>query len=278
MKIRGWHQYRNPRLEAFLTFLIVYVGSLSLAPSSTDQQVFLRSTLLQLGLVFGMPYLVDRLLAVNLRNDFRWQATSLRNLVFSFLVALSLIVLLETLISLEVQLFGSLREHQSSVAALLKLYRLSELGWTLLAIGLVPAFCEEILFRGFIFSRFLRPGHTAEAIMLSSILFGLFHRQLDMLFNNTLAGVVLALVVYRSGSLLNSILVHAIVNSGSIVLANWADISPAISTESSGLWTWFSLGASLLGTLIGLKGLRLTGSQTAISGDPLSGPNIDPPS
>jgi len=51
-------------------------------------------------------------------------------------------------------------------------------------------------------------------------LFGLFHRNLAALLPTTLAGVVLASVVWRTGSLYCAILMHAVINGWAILVVN----------------------------------------------------------
>lgn len=59
-----------------------------------------------------------------------------------------------------------------------------------LSLALVPAFCEEFLFRGLICARLMPYGKTA-AIVGSAVLFGLMHGNLGQLFYTTVAGIML---------------------------------------------------------------------------------------
>lgn len=71
---------------------------------------------------------------------------------------------------------------------------------------------EEPIYRGFILQAWLRRG-TRVGIILSGFLFGLLHSQIAPLLPLMLLGIVLGLLVYRSQSILSSILAHASYNT-----------------------------------------------------------------
>ena len=56
---------------------------------------------------------------------------------------------------------------------------------------LIPAFVEELLFRGAVLSQLLPYGKTV-AVLTSAVLFGLMHQNADQFLYTTLAGIVLA--------------------------------------------------------------------------------------
>jgi membrane protease YdiL (CAAX protease family) len=71
---------------------------------------------------------------------------------------------------------------------------------------------EEPIFRGFILQAWLRRGMWV-GIVLSGLLFGLFHSQIAPLLPLTLLGMVLGLLAHRSQSVLSSIIAHASYNA-----------------------------------------------------------------
>ncbi len=85
-------------------------------------------------------------------------------------------------------------------------------------LALAPAVVEELCFRGYLFSAFrtvLRPWQT---IMVTSVLFGLFHvfvgstLLIERFLPTTLLGILLGWVAYRSGSVLPGMLLHFLHN------------------------------------------------------------------
>ena len=85
-----------------------------------------------------------------------------------------------------------------------------------ITMAIVPAFCEEFLFRGVILSN-LMPFGKATAIIGSSMLFGLMHGNLYQFLYTTAAGMVLGAVYVMTDSIWCSTLVHLVNNSMSVI-------------------------------------------------------------
>lgn len=88
--------------------------------------------------------------------------------------------------------------------------------WSLFLIAVVPAFCEEMLFRGLIQRGLERMG-AGWSIFLSGLLFGLFHFDFQRFAAQTLIGFIAAYMVYRTGSIINGMIIH-FMNNGLITL------------------------------------------------------------
>lgn len=76
---------------------------------------------------------------------------------------------------------------------------------------ILPAFVEEMVFRGYILHLLLPYGKTF-AIIVSAVLFGLMHLYLPQLLYATAAGVLIGYFVVKSGSVWIGIFIHAINN------------------------------------------------------------------
>ena len=85
--------------------------------------------------------------------------------------------------------------------------------------ALVPAFCEEILFRGVILSGFRKLGNL-KGILLSALCFMLVHQNPDQTIYQFLMGIVLASLVVISNSIWTSIIVHFVNNAFTLTLSN----------------------------------------------------------
>jgi len=85
-----------------------------------------------------------------------------------------------------------------------------------ITIALVPAFCEEFLFRGVVLSN-LMPYGKGTAIIVSSVLFGLMHGNFYQFLYATAAGILLGAVYVLTDSIWCSVLIHMINNSTSIL-------------------------------------------------------------
>ena len=87
----------------------------------------------------------------------------------------------------------------------------------MLAVFIAPV-VEELVFRGFVFNALLRYVNVGLAAAGSGIIFGLAHFDATAFFPLACAGVVLAFVYYRSGSLTASMLTHGGFNAVNVVL------------------------------------------------------------
>jgi len=120
-------------------------------------------------------------------------------------------------------------EHVAAVKSLLEQWHEVPLALILITLALIPGVFEEFSFRGIFFSSLrtiLSPGRT---IVVSAVLFGLFHvvaattlapeRFLPSLF----LGLVLGWVRWRTGSLVPCMVLHTIHNALLLSVAYWSD-------------------------------------------------------
>lgn len=75
-------------------------------------------------------------------------------------------------------------------------------------IAVVPAFCEEVFFRGFIQRNYVLTISPARGVLVAGFVFGLFHLSPVNLLPLTAMGWYLGYVYYRSGNLLVPVAVH----------------------------------------------------------------------
>ncbi|MEX0994952.1 MAG: type II CAAX endopeptidase family protein [Balneolaceae bacterium] len=109
-------------------------------------------------------------------------------------------------------------------------------------IALVPAICEEIMFRGYVQRAFEKSWGAWPAIILSGLLFGIYHIQLTNLLPLAALGILLALVTWLSGSLLPAIAAHFINNGGAVILATfYPDLAFADMTPETAPPIWMLL-------------------------------------
>lgn len=86
-----------------------------------------------------------------------------------------------------------------------------------LSVVVIPPLVEEIMFRGVILQSLRRYG-DGFAVLVSAILFGLYHGNLIQMVFAFLSGLALGYVVIRTNSLLPSILIHFINNGVSFAI------------------------------------------------------------
>lgn len=92
---------------------------------------------------------------------------------------------------------------------------------TLFHVALVPAICEETLYRGYVLRAFQKSWSIWPAIILSGLLFGLYHIQLSNLIPLATLGMVFAYVTWVSESIYPAIAAHLVNNGGSVLMATY---------------------------------------------------------
>ncbi len=88
----------------------------------------------------------------------------------------------------------------------------------LISIGLFGPFVEEIVFRGVMLHSYQRTGRIIGSIVLSSFLFGLMHLNFNQFFYGFMIGIMFAILVEATGSVLPSFIAHATFNSLEVIL------------------------------------------------------------
>jgi ABC-2 type transport system permease protein/sodium transport system permease protein len=150
-------------------------------------------------------------------------------------------------------LTGMSAESRQRVGTALQTLRAALPPYALVAAFVVPAVFEELFFRGFLFSALRAGSGPWTAVILSALLFGLFHLvatdafALERLLPSTFLGLVLGWLCLRSGSVVPSMILHACHNG---VLASLTAFGPTWLGQA----THFLPGAWLLAAAGGAAG------------------------
>lgn len=122
----------------------------------------------------------------------------------------------------------------------------------------IPAICEELAFRGFIFGGLVRQGGRLRAVLVTALMFGISHGFLQQSIAASCMGVLLGWVALRTGSVLPCILLHFTNNALSVSMSRLADSNlPGIElfitqTQAGPAYQplWFLLSSGLAITLL----------------------------
>jgi sodium transport system permease protein len=201
------------------------------------------------------------ILTRSIRQALRLNFVSLRELLASGALALVLhptYSVLASIIGYEYKLgeetVAFLRQFDLILAA-------APIWFVLLVMALIPAVCEELVFRGFIFSGLQRDSGHVRAVLLSALLFGLSHGVLQQTITASLVGLLLGWIAYRTGGVGCTIIFHFVHNTISMLIATCSsrgDMVPewmswAVTTDQ-GLWaytdTWNTLSVGISISLI----------------------------
>lgn len=87
----------------------------------------------------------------------------------------------------------------------------------ILTVGLLPAILEESVYRGVLYNEY-RKANPKIAIFLSALLFGLLHQNLNQFSYAFALGLIFALVIEATDSILSTMILHFVINSTSLVM------------------------------------------------------------
>lgn len=98
-------------------------------------------------------------------------------------------------------------------------FDLLQSGWVgILSIAILGPVLEELLFRGAITRVLLKKYNPTKAIILSALVFGIFHLNPAQIVTATLIGLLLGWIYYKTASLIPCILIHILNNSLSVYM------------------------------------------------------------
>ncbi len=95
----------------------------------------------------------------------------------------------------------------------------------LLIIALIPAVCEEILFRGYFYASVRNRVKPIYAITIVSLVFGIYHMNLAQSIVTAIIGMILAVAVYKGKSIFASMIIHFMNNGISVICMQYPENS-----------------------------------------------------
>jgi membrane protease YdiL (CAAX protease family) len=239
---------------AFVGFNLVgaivgVVGAFAIAPDITDIQAIIESVAENFNLIFWantsgqvLVMLLGTLLIVKLsavkgtRTEFLrlktsanvWQVTGIA--VVLTISVYPLVTFLGWLNSF-VPAPAFMLEMQESMMELITKFLQSENALILgiFHIGIVPAVCEEVMYRGYVQRSFEKNWGIWTAIIVSGFIFGAYHLQINNILPLSFLGIMLAYLTYISDSLIPAIVAHFVNNGGQVIASSFY---PAMLEES----------------------------------------------
>ncbi len=166
-------------------------------------------------------------------------------IIFSFPVV-SLLGTLNREINLPEWVVSMEKSNSAQLEAFLKVSGPGDLIINLFVIALLPAFCEELFFRGAMQRVLIHLTKSPWAgIIITAILFSALHMQFLGFLPRMFMGIVLGALYWYSGSLWTSILAHFIFNAVQVVaVAYMPDLAendpeiPMLAGIASGIAVW----------------------------------------
>lgn len=154
---------------------------------------------------------------INYVKACKFNKLSGENIFLCIIIAIIVLIGLTPISNISVQLMEQ-AGLEFSTALPIGLNSIGDLFLAIVLVAFVPAVLEELIFRGMILQG-LRKFGSWPAILISAGLFALMHASAIQLVYTFLFGIVLALVVIKTGSILSSMICHFTANGLSLVLS-----------------------------------------------------------
>ncbi len=134
----------------------------------------------------------------------------------------------------------------------------------ILSIAFVPAVCEELLYRGFLYQSFAARWRPIWAVVASAALFSIAHLNIYQVLPLFVLGVLLALVARFSGGLLAAMLVHFCNNSFAIVMEAYKEKIAFLTKALNGPWAVVAvISMALVGLVLAAAAVRVAQKRVA---------------
>lgn len=186
---------------------------------------------------FLVFYIISR------RTQTDWaQASGVRNVspwylyIIAAILGILCVFLFNPIISLWEQLL-SIIGYDISGELPMPLDSIGMLILAIFAVALIPAICEEFLYRGLVLNG-LRKYGVWVSVLTSALLFSLMHMNLQQLPYTFILGVIFGLIVYYTRNIWLSIIMHFLNNATAILIMYFA-------TNSSTEFVWWHILVAL---------------------------------
>jgi hypothetical protein len=196
-------------------------------------------------ILFPVVYYLNRR-GYNLKEFLRLNRLTLKQIKYIVLIVIfsyPIAVFLNYIGILFLSRFGRLMPNPIPIPSNIKEYLLS-----FIVIALTPGICEEVMFRGMIMRTYEVYGRK-KAIILSAVLFGLFHFNLQNLLGPIFLGLMFGVLVSKTKSLLSSIIGHIVNNTVALTIGFLSNDIQKASTDIMPDTSVIAYGSFVLGII-----------------------------
>ncbi|MBU3106775.1 CPBP family intramembrane glutamic endopeptidase [Clostridium gasigenes] len=163
--------------------------------------------------------LIYRLRKKKLSEELRFKKTKVSNYGVALLLGVSVYLFNIGFISLLSKAglfkgsFDALEKNMSFIGD-------SNIFLTILVVGIVAPFAEELLFRGIIYKTLSKSMSIPTVIIIQGVLFGIYHMNIVQGLYATLLGILFGYVTYKTKSLWPAIIMHMVNNTVSTIASS----------------------------------------------------------
>ena len=164
--------------------------------------------------ILALPLIAALYLKADLKKTFKLKLPRMKDIIGALVLWLGTFILANLAGNILLYLFP---ENEELVTQLNVILKGDNLWITLLVVALLPAICEELFFRGFIFSSLEGSVKLRSAIILTGLMFALYHVDFIRIIPTFILGIALAIALSETGSILVSIVMHFVNNAVAVL-------------------------------------------------------------
>jgi len=259
-------------LTVAILFPVWFFVQSSLQPGGRDDvsNVLINTGWLMPLLFVVLPLIIAVYWRVDVRGSFALRRPPGRFVIAAILIGVSAWVPAHELNALQFSLLGTPDAAIKSATMMEQALKTMPAAVVFLLIAVIPAVCEEFLFRGFLLSGLRTRARRGTAIATSAIVFGVFHFFLFKLPVTAALGAVLGFLCWQSRSIWPAVITHALhngVGALTVVYPQWqalvgipqpADSVPGgVASDVSDLYAALPWHILLIGGAVFIVGLIL---------------------
>ncbi len=216
LKKGGVPNFSDAMLVVTISFLMfIYIGTM------VQTKSLIGGLLVNQCIIIGMPLLLTWYTKKDWKKTFSVKMPKIKEIFGAILLEVGTFV---GMLVLSVGLTKIFPEDVQSINQSFDLLLGDVPFWgALLLIGLLPAICEETLFRGYLLSATKNKFKPVPAMLIVAVAFGIFHMSLSKFFTTGILGFVFCYVVYKTGSIFLTCLMHFMNNAISVILMYYSE-------------------------------------------------------
>lgn len=210
------------RWDAFIILLVAMIGMIYISALALKINVLCAISFPQiffLVICFGSAWY----LKCDIKRTFSIKMPSVRNITGGIVLAAGMLganLILSGLLS------NIMKDSTDSLSSSMDIIDSStNVIQMILIVGILPAICEEILFRGYLYSSVKDKVKPVYAMLIVSVVFGIYHMNFVQSIVTAVIGMFLVYALYRTDSIFIPMLMHCINNTVSVLTMKYPDNS-----------------------------------------------------
>lgn len=203
----------------FIVYIVASIAGASLE-NITENTIYLAFAMLMSPIAFILTFMLVNKIS---RTDYAMALGVKQKFDYKYLIVAILLSLVCVFgMSNFVNLFDAVLEKIGFVGSYSLPLPMDNFGYlvlNLILLAILPAICEELVFRGIIFNGLKQYGNMS-AVFLSATLFMLVHSSVEQTVYPFFVGIVLALLMLRTNNIIYPIILHFL-NNAIVVVMNY---------------------------------------------------------